>query len=165
MSIDKDDWRDANRDVTRGTLWGIKWSVFAVLGVIVVVLAGAFMWTGGFGLFSATTADFRGETEARERIHADGDYRIAIYNQFFDICASVQTAENRIEVYEQEMATATPERTFVLTTSISAIRAQRAESVNEYNSLAARDFTVADFQDLDLPARLDVDDEETQCAP
>jgi hypothetical protein len=165
MSIDKDDWRDVNKDVTRGTLWGTKWAIGAVIGIIIVAIVGLLMWTFGWGFFARSTADFRGETEARERIYADGDYRIAIYNQFFDICASVQTAEDRIEVYEQEMATATPERTFVLATSISAIRAQRAESINEYNSLAARDFTAADFRDLDLPFRLDTDEEDTQCVP
>ena len=165
MSIDKDDWRDLDKDVRRGTRWGTKWVIGVVAAVIVVTLLGMTMWAFGFGLFSRTTANLRGETEARERIVADGDYRIQVYNRFFDRCASVQAAEDRIDALEQELATSPPPaRVAIIQSSLAGIRAQRASTIRTYNAEALSEFTAGQFRDLDLPHQLDPNEERTQCA-
>jgi hypothetical protein len=162
---DRGDWRDADREVTRGTLWGTKWFVGVVIAFVVVMIAGLLMWTFGFGLFQRGTADFRGGTEARERIVADGDYRIQVYNRFFTRCAAVQAAEDRINALNLELATnPPPARVAIIQASLAGIRAQRASAIRTYNAEAESDFTAGQFRDLDLPHQLDVDQEATQCA-
>jgi hypothetical protein len=123
------------------------------------------MYLFGWGLWAQRTADFRGETEARERIVADGDYRIQVYNEFFDRCSSIQAAEDRIEALQAELATnPPPNRVTIINASLAGVRAQRASSIRQYNADVEKDFTAGQFRDLDLPAEIDPDQEETECA-
>ncbi|GAA3742463.1 hypothetical protein HDA32_003281 [Spinactinospora alkalitolerans] len=127
--------------------------------IVALLVAAAF----AFGGVQRITASFRGETEAIERTEASGDFRIATYEDFFGLCEAVQNAEAQIDSLEQELDTDPPQsRVTQINASLTAIRANRIESINEYNSKAGQEHRQA-FQDADLPERLDPDTEETTC--
>lgn len=114
--------------------------------------------------YSSTTADRRGGIEQREDTVADGDYRIAAYERFYDMCASVQSAEARIANAEAELADKpSASRESQLKTTLQALRNQRSEAINEYNAEARKEDTAANFRASDLPAQIDPDLEETTC--
>lgn len=137
------------------------------IGIIAVVVIFAIVFlvgVYGFGFLKRTTADFRGETEAIEETQANGDYRIASYNHFYDLCASVKSLENKIDNMKSELEkTDKDQRELVLNASITASKNKRAELINTYNADARKDFTVGQFRASDLPYQLDVDEEETIC--
>lgn len=131
--------------------------------IVAVVLAA--MWVFGWGWFSRATADFRGETNVTEQIHADGDYRITAYDKFFDLCAAVQSSESSIANLEAELETdPSDDRVEQLNASITAQRNNRSELITQYNADASKADTRANFLASDLPYQLDEDNEETQCA-
>jgi hypothetical protein len=110
------------------------------------------------------TADLRGAADAREKTVANGDFRIGTYEQFFDLCSSVQAAEAAITNAQGELSTKPPaDRAQKLQQVITAQRNIRADSITTYNSKAAQEHRQA-FLDAALPYRLDVTTQETQCA-
>lgn len=140
-------------------------SVGAVVAVIVGILLVGLVVVYVFGTFQRETADFRGKTSAIEKLKADGDYRITVYNQFFDTCAGIQTNEAQINALQEELdAGVSAARKDQITASITALRSVRAEKINQYNADASKDFTNGAFRDLDLPWHLDINDKETECA-
>jgi hypothetical protein len=140
--------------------------VAVVAGVLAIILGFYFFGVYVFGGAQRSTAEFRGETDAIERLKADGDYRIQIYDQFHDLCAAVQTDEAQIAGLQEELKSVviSESRREILNASITGVRASRAEKINQYNADSAKDFTKAAFKDLSLPYRLDINDKETQCA-
>jgi hypothetical protein len=137
-----------------------------VLGVVAVVavIALAVMAFFGIGLFNRATADFRGKNEAIEKTKADGEFRIASYNEFFDLCGAIQASEDRIAIFEERLDTEQdPSLRSEAQTNLDAVRAQRASDIREYNAKASRDFTEGQFRDRDLPYRIDINQEDTQC--
>lgn len=125
----------------------------------------ASMWVFGWGAFTRATADFRGETGQIERTRADADYRIANYDHFFDLCASVQSKEATIDSLEQELETDPREqRAEQIQATLTAVRASRAEAINQYNADAAKEATAAQFRASNLPPKLSIDEGETECA-
>lgn len=153
------------RDVARDAA---KVGSFAVIGgtvAITVIIILAVMWIFGWGFMSQVTAPWRGETEKRELVEASGSFRIAAYEEFFDLCTAVQTKEASIQALMQELATKPSEaRTEQINATLTALRSQRAGDIAEYNNNATKDYTVGQFRDSDLPYRLDVNAKETQCA-
>ncbi|MFJ4902823.1 hypothetical protein [Streptomyces sp. NPDC088727] len=130
----------------------------AVTIIVVPLIYGAIF---GFRWF---TADIRGEADKREQTIANGAFRIATYEEFFDLCASVQSTEQKIKTLEGELdAKPSEDRAERLRTSISALKNIRADSIATYNSKAAQEHRTA-FQDAALPYRLDNTTQETQCA-
>ena len=134
------------------------WLVSGVVGLAVLYMVGAFAF-GGAGWI---TAPFRGEVEERERTVASGAFRLTTYEEFFDLCEAVQNAEGTIQVLQQERGSASEARRDRIDESITALRATRIESVNEYNTKAAQEHR-APFRDKDLPYRLDAAAEKTTC--
>lgn len=119
----------------------------------------------GVGWIKQITADFRGETEQKEQTIADGSYRIAAYEHFFDLCAAVQTKEASIAALESELTSdPSQSRTEQINASITALVASRADLINQYNADATKEDTRANFHSSDLPYRLDTETESTQCA-
>lgn len=117
----------------------------------------------GFGIKWAT-ADLRGAADVREKTVANGNFRIGTYEEFFDLCSSVQAAEAAITNAETELATKpSSDRAEKLQQVITSQRNVRADSITTYNSKAAQNHRQA-FQDTDLPYRLDLNAQETQCA-
>lgn len=111
------------------------------------------------------TADLRGAGDARERTVASGAFRLATYEEFFALCADVQTKEASISNLREERESVADgtQRAQVIDTSVTALRNSRAGSINEYNSKAAQEHRQA-FQDNGLPERLDINEENTTCA-
>ncbi|QFR02105.1 hypothetical protein F9278_44820 [Streptomyces phaeolivaceus] len=134
------------------------WAVAGVIGLAVLYVIGAFAF-GGAGWI---TAPFRGEAEQRENTVGSGVFRQSTYEEFFELCEAVQNAEGTIEVLEEERKTASETRTTQIDQSITALRATRIESVNDYNSKASQEHR-APFRDKDLPYSLDADAEHTTC--
>lgn len=130
---------------------------------VVTVLVLSLMWTFGWGWFARTTAEPRGLQAQRELVEADGDYRIAAYEHFFDLCAAVQSRESTIEQLEAELPGAEPRRAEQIRTTLTALRSSRASAVHEYNADARKAATEGKFRDLGLPSRLELQ-KETSCA-
>ena len=150
---------------------GIRWETIKAsgwamwLGGVVIVTAIAFtaMSVFGFGLFQRGTADFRGETDVIEQTRANADFRIAAYNQFFDLCTSIQGTEGRIAALNTELETADEDRASQIRATLTALNGQRFESIARYNNDAAKDYTVGQFRDSALPYQLDPEEEKTVC--
>ncbi|GGX27962.1 hypothetical protein GCM10010297_56680 [Streptomyces malachitofuscus] len=134
------------------------WAIGGVAGLAAVYVAGVFVF-GGAGWI---TAPFRGEVEERERTVGSGAFRLTTYEEFFDLCEAVQNAEGTIRVLQQERGTASDTRRNQIDQSITALRATRIESVNDYNTKAAQEHR-APFRDKGLPYRLDTAAESTTC--
>jgi hypothetical protein len=131
---------------------------YTLLGVLLV----GFIAAGVFAL-RVLLADVIGAGQA-EITTSRGDYRIASYDHFTDLCAAVQAKEDQIAVMRAELRHAHGFRRSQLLTNITALRTSRAELIREYNGDATKDFTRGQFRDSDLPYQLDVDDEDTTCA-
>lgn len=109
------------------------------------------------------TAPVKGKLQAREQINS-GSFRIAAYNHFFDLCASVQTKEQTIVALEQELATKpTADRRSQIEASITANRAGRADDINTYNADAHKSYTIGQFRSSGLPFTLYPTTKETAC--
>jgi hypothetical protein len=137
--------------------------VLVALGVIILPIA---LWAGTLG-FKWVSAEIRGQSDARETILADGNFRIQAYNHFFGLCASIQTHEDRISNLEDELhdelnppSDARREQIHV---SLTAIRNQRNSNINTYNTDAQREWTIGQFREEGLPYQIDSDNERTSC--
>ncbi|MGW0912562.1 hypothetical protein ACWD1Z_12530 [Streptomyces sp. NPDC002784] len=135
------------------------WAVSGVVGLAVLYVIGAF----AFGGAAWITAPFRGEVDKRGNTVASGEFRQTTYETFFDLCAAVQNAEGTIQALLEERETASEARATQIDQSITALKATRIESVNDYNAKAAQEHR-GPFRDQDLPYRLDADAERTTCA-
>jgi hypothetical protein len=137
------------------------WGVSVAVTIAVVMLIGVF----GFGWFQKETAGFRGDVRETERLVADPEYRVAIYDQFFELCTGVQSAEAGIEAQTDELARTTePERRAQLESNLSALETQRANLINQYNNKAGAERTQGRYFPSELPSRLSINQEETSCA-
>jgi biopolymer transport protein ExbB/TolQ len=141
------------------TLKGIGIAVLAVVALIGLIIAGIYI----SGTISKKTANFRGDVGVKNKTLADPNYRIANYNHFFDLCASVQAREAAISNAKEEEKHATQARQMQLEGVITANRNERAELIAQYNADASKSYTQAQFLSSDLPYRLDQNAEETQC--
>ncbi|MFD3581521.1 hypothetical protein [Streptomyces sp. NPDC058683] len=133
-------------------------AVVGVIGLAVLYTIGVF----AFGSALWITAPFRGEVDKRENTVASGEFRQTTYEEFFDLCEAVQNAEGTIQVLQEERKTASETRTTQIDQSITALKATRIESVNDYNSKAAQEHR-APFRDKDLPYRLNAGAKRTTC--
>lgn len=141
-------------------IFGMSVVTFVVAVVVVLGLAIGGVYLTAF--YSKTTANTRGETQQREANAASGAFRQATYEQFFDLCSSVQASEAKVDNLKQIKATdAVQEERIGL--SITAILNSRAETITKYNALAAEKHR-QQFLDSDLPYRLDLNNMETECA-
>lgn len=132
-----------------------------LLGTIVVILIGAIF----FGIRWAT-APAKGKLEAREQINS-GATRIAAYNHFFDVCASVQSLEASLLAQEEALAGSKGEDRERIKANIAGIKAARADAVNQYNQDARKDYTIGQFKSSKLPYQLPTTferGETTSCA-
>lgn len=137
--------------------------LLGVLGfVAIVAIVLALLFTTG--LIQRGTAEFRGETKQIESTKANSNYRIAQYEHFYNLCASVKSLESKIENMTDELSTVDEtQRKTVLNTSITASKNKRAELINQYNADARKEGTMAQFKSSDLPYSLDENEEVTVC--
>lgn len=140
-------------------------SVAWVLGILVVVIGLSF---GGLWL-SAETSLWRGEKNREIQINA-AEYQRESYSHFFDLCVSVQNAENMVDIQSAQLEQTTDEgQKGIIRTNISGNQAARAKGINQYNGDSAQDEQIGKFKDPKLPPRLSTEAYEaggtkTQCA-
>lgn len=139
--------------------------VAGVVAIAVVLVLGA-MYVFGWGFFKETTAPWRGEVDKREKVEGSGDFRIAAYDHFHDLCAQVQSDEASIRNLRRELTSEpkpSEERAIQIRASITALENNRAANINQYNADAAKKYTIGQFRSSGLPYRLDPSTEETTC--
>lgn len=138
----------------------------SVTAAVVALVALVGLAVGGVYLaswYSKTTANTRGETQQREANQGNGAFRQATYEQFFDLCQSVQSAEAKVDNLKTQAAQSTDEyEKQRLGLSITAVMNSRADAVTQYNKLAAEKHR-QQFLDSNLPYRLDLNNMETTC--
>lgn len=116
------------------------------------------------GVFQKETADFRGSVDQTEQVQANGSYRIAAYNSFFNQCASIQTSEANIEFSLEELEQQLPpSRQLQVQANLNAQKAARVSAINQYNADAAKTDTQANFLSSTLPYFIDANQEKTVC--
>ncbi|QBI53472.1 hypothetical protein [Streptomonospora litoralis] len=143
----------------RSASYAIRFGAVALLAIVALAAIAIY----AFGGLARVTAGWRGEGEEIERTEADGDFRIAAYEEFYNLCTSVQDAEADIASLETELESDPPQaRETQIQASLTAIRNTRAQAINDYNAAAAQEHR-AELRDSDLPERLDTDAEETTC--
>lgn len=131
-------------------------SIFLVLALITGVVVGVYF-------IKYNTADIRGRIEANEQLNS-AEFRIAAYEHFFNLCASVETLEDSLVSQESllDNAETVKERTRVRS-NIAGMEGQRARAINQYNVDVDKGYTLAQFMDNDLPFKLNIES-ETNCA-
>lgn len=144
-------WRDIKDTLGVGLLCAIG------VGVVLLII-------GGVLLVSRLTADFRGDTSVINKTRGSGNYRIASYDHFFDLCAAVQSTEGQIAAQEKEAANdAPPDRVTQIRQNVSALEASRFSLIVQYNADAAKSYTSGQFRSSQLPYHLDPTQETTTC--
>lgn len=109
------------------------------------------------------TADTRGAISQQEIVRADGRFRVQSYDHFFNLCSSIQTAEKRISILEDELLTADTFRERELRPAITASSIDRERMINQYNVDAAKEGSVGIFRSNKLPIFINTNEKETQC--
>lgn len=142
---------------------GSRFLGYTILGIVALAVC-SLVAIFTFGGVSQLTAPFRGETDKKNRTQGSGAFRLSAYEEFFDLCASVQTSEQQLKALQEELDSKPgADRAERIRTSITAVKASRAESITTYNSKASQEHRSA-FLDADLPYRLDTTAQETKCA-
>jgi hypothetical protein len=145
--------RDDIKDLSKGAVVTL---VAGALAILLLIAFGA-MWVFGFGVFQKETASFRGSIAATEKIQANGAYRIAAYNSFFDKCASVQSLEGQIKAFQAQIDANPPaEQKAILNNQLLGVQGARISAINDYNANSQKDWTVGQFKDSNLPYLLNV---------
>lgn len=149
-------------------------AVLAGLGAAVAVFLLFVLATSAVWGFQWITAPFRGSLEARERIKADGDFRIVAYDSFFNQCASIQALEGRLEFAQAALDNAiargaTPFEIRQYEADFNGISGFRSEAIAKYNADAAKSWTEGQFRSERLPYQLSTAQyvkggTKTQCA-
>ena len=125
-----------------------------IIGVILLtgmVIGGVIAGAWAFRYF---TADVRGRIDAQE-IRKAGPLRVAAYNHFFNLCASVQGLEASLEAQEAQLAvTESGKDRERVRSNIAGLTAERERSIRQYNADARKDYTIGQFRDSDLPYQL-----------
>lgn len=137
--------------------------VWIAIGLVVIVVAVGVYFA--FAVLRKQSADFRGDVAATERVKADGAYRIAAYDEFFNRCAGIQGKEATLAALKAELKTNPPaDRISQIQASITAITGSRAADIAQYNANAAKTATSGQFMSSNLPYQLDPNQEKTTCA-
>lgn len=148
---------------------GVKWYAKGwgiALLTIASILALSTITLFATGTIQKWTADFRGDVKAKEQTKANGAFRVSTYNDFWNLCSSVQSDEDAIRNLEEELKAeeTTADRKSKLRQTITAQKNTRAETVRDYNAKAQNEYKAA-FQDTDLPYTLNVNNFNTECGP
>lgn len=81
--------------------------------------------------------------------------RIPRYEEFYDLCVSVQNAEAGINAEAHRLNTTEDEgQKRIIEQNIAGLNASRARGVNQYNANASKYYTDGRFQGENLPERL-----------
>lgn len=153
MSMSDPEWRDARRDVNRVGRFSIRW-VLAVLGLIAVICIA--VW-----YFGVATSDVKGRGDAT-KLKNDGVNRVTQQAQFNEYFQAIKAADRKITV--AKVALDADPKNAVLSTNYNGLQSGCNDHIATYNALA-RTYTAQEFRDADLPAKIDINDPETDCKP
>ncbi|HHT9116723.1 MAG TPA: hypothetical protein ACFYEL_09665 [Candidatus Wunengus californicus] len=129
---------------------------YIIAGTVVGLAALAASVAGGWAI-KYYTSDVRGRINATEDIKS-GSSRIANYNHFFDLCASVQRDELALEAQSKQLAqTSDAPQINRIQTNIAGLEGHRAGQITQYNADARKDYTAGQFRDSSLPFQLSTD--------
>lgn len=139
----------------------IKVFGWVVIGIVSVVALVGIIW----GITYAT-ADTRGAIAQNELVRADGQFRLAAYNHFFDLCSSIQGDERRIVNLQAELdrGNLTPARANTLPGIITATMNSRDANVVKYNNDAQKSGAEGAFRSAKLPVYINPNELSTTCA-
>jgi len=121
---------------------------YVAIGVLAIVCAWATVLT-----FKYFTAEVRGKVAANETIQSGGS-RIANYNHFFNLCASIQGNEAQINSLLDEQKTATGKNLERINASITGVKSARLGAIYQYNADAAKSYTQGQFRSSNLPYQI-----------
>jgi len=117
-----------------------------VAGVVAIVVAGY--------AIKYYTADVRGRIDANEEIKS-GASRIANYDHFFNLCASIQTNEATIDALLAELKDAVDnDDKGRIQSTLTGVRSARFGAINQYNADASKGYTQGQFRDSQLPYQI-----------
>lgn len=135
----------------------IFWSVLGLVAIVGLVML---IWGFSTG-FQYFTADVRGEVEKTELTAGSGEFRIFSYDYFFNKCAAIQNAEVEYDaqyglLQSMEPGTDRDSRTrYDRQRRVVAVQLANIEQLkNQYNVDAAKEETIGQFRDSDLPSRV-----------
>jgi hypothetical protein len=138
----------------------LLWAFFAV-GVL---FASAYFLTYAVTQFQMDTAERRGQAGESERVVADPDRRVALREEFYDLCSTIESQNRQIENQQALIdATTDEEEKAKLRAGLTGIQNTRNENIEEYNSKAANDETRGFLRSTELPAEIDPEEEEIEC--
>ncbi len=129
------------------------------IGIILAFVLAGIGLTFLFGGASMLTAPFRGAVDANESIQADGDYRIAVNDQFYEQCSGVVAIERQIKNMQADKSL--PEA--FKATNILALQNKREALIAQYNADADNTFTRSNFFPDNLPRTINANQETTTC--
>lgn len=135
---------------------------FKISGAALAAVAVVFLLVIGFWVFRVATADIKGEGDQKIATEGNAAYRIAAYDHFYNLCASVQSKEDQVANLLMEEPT-TPDRKAQIVAAVTALRNIRASLVRQYNADARKADTQANFRASDLPFQIDPTQESTSC--
>jgi hypothetical protein len=125
--------------------------------VIACVAALLVMWLICASLFfglRVATAGIVGRGNAHVKLQS-ANYRIAAYDHFFNVCASVQSAEGSLDAQFDLLSTLEGgDDKSITNTNIAALKSVRMGAINQYNADAQKDYTLGQFKDSGLPYQL-----------
>lgn len=125
---------------------------FGLAGVVVgFVLVAVALWWFLWGV-SVFTAPVVGRGDVYREVNSKTT-RLAAYNHFYDLCASVQIAEDNLDAQYalQKMKAGDQER---VVTVIAGVQGTRARAIRQYNVDSQKDYTIAQFKDVGLPFQI-----------
>jgi hypothetical protein len=115
-------------------------------GVGIAAIAGLAMTDLGGMAYNYFTAPLRGMVEAQRTV-TSGASRIQRYEEFFNICQSIQAKELAIDSLNANSTMDAAKRD----TAITANQSARGKLISEYNSKASMAYTYARFKASNLP--------------
>lgn len=120
--------------------------------------------------FRVATAEWRGRGDAHIQLNS-AEFRIAAYDHFHDLCASIQGNEGQIDALQAQLQDAESERSRdLIRASLAGVIGGRKQAIARYNEDANKEYTVGQFRDSDLPYHLepfdypDPNGRTTQCS-
>lgn len=134
----------------------------AVIVFLVITVGGGVFAAYYDNWFSSVTAEPRGQKGMRENTQANGSFRQAAYERFFDLCTSAMTSQQQMTALNVELKTADADRAAQIRTSLTALTGSMNEAVNKYNA-EANEFHRSAFLDKNLPYPLNAKD-TIQCS-
>ncbi len=126
--------------------------VAKVVGITIAVLIVAWLIIAAFWGLGVATAGLYGRGEAHKQIQS-ADFRLAAYNHFFNLYASIKSLEGKIDELTAQLEQFEPgTRDYSYTLSaLTGVKGLRHEAIQQYNADAAKDYTIGQFRAVGLP--------------